>query len=147
MKKRLAPYQHWDLNELKDTLELHVNRLSCGSHTKRLWIKLIDDAFRSERWDVLKQYNGCTMLQDHLHPDPACFIHDFMWITGHGGAVSDRIFYNCMISEGMNGGKSWRRWLGVRIGWLCYFQWKYMKNRTLVPISKNMIEFDNHFKK
>jgi len=146
MKKRLMPYQHWNRNELRDTLENHVERFCVSERFKSHWTKLIGDAFRSEHWNVLDDYNGCTMLQDHLHPDPACFVHDFMWITGHGGVVSDRIFYHCMISEGMPPKKAWRRWFGVRVGWYCFFMWKYLSKRDLKPITKTMADFDKYLK-
>ena len=146
MANRMRPYQHWDLIELGDTLTQHVERLSCADEMKRIWIDLINEAIKSKDWNVLQDYNGCTMFQDHLHPDPACFIHDYSWITGRGGAVSDRVFYHMMLAEGMTKSMARFRWFAVRCGWVFYFYWKYIKQRKLKPVSKNMARMDQFLK-
>lgn len=144
---RMKPYQMWNKLEMRDMLETHVDRLDLPDAFKMHWIRLIYDAFRSGQWNVLHDYNGCSLVQDLLHPDPACFVHDFMMITGHGGTVCDRIFYHCMIATGMAPSKAWRRWFAVRVGWFCFYMWKYMVKRRLKPITKTMADFDKYLKK
>lgn len=113
---------------------------------KTLWIHVIMEAFDSERWDVIKDYNGCTAVQDMFHPCPACFVHDYSWISGMGGRVADRVFYGLMIAEGMPAGKSYRRWFYVRVGWFTFFRWKYVFKRNWRQPSEALKELDNHLK-
>lgn len=141
---RLKPYRNWTKNELKDVLLKHVNRMELSSLLRILWIDLILEAFESNYWNVIQDYNGCTIVQDWLHPDPACFCHDYMWISGHGGKLSDEIFKALMIAEGMPKGKLTRRKFAVRMGWIFGFKWKYKAKRTQKEPTKAMINLHNY---
>jgi len=146
-KHRLRPYRNWDKEELKDMLIKHLYILSVDPRLERLWINLIIESFKSDKWSPINDYNGCTMVQDELHPSLACFPHDYMWISGHGGRVADRIFYNLMIHQGMKKSKAYRRWIGVRFGWFFYFKWKYVLLRKLNEPTDAMKELDSYFRK
>lgn len=124
-KKKAVPYRNWTERELKDTIIIHLNRIDTNPLFKRMWKDLVNEAFESKDWKVISDYNGCTMLQDFFHPCPACFVHDYMWVTGHGGRMSDRIFKACMKAEGMSNYSSNVRWFGVRLGWIFGYYWKY----------------------
>lgn len=137
---RLKPYSNWTENELKHTLLNHVHKMDVPVVFKMLWKNLINEAFNSKYWDVIEEYNGCTLVQDYFHPCPACFCHDYMWISGHGGKDSDKIFKALMIAEGMPKGKINRRWFGVRVGWIFGFYWKYKIKGTLKKPTKAMID-------
>lgn len=144
-KDRLKPYTSWTVEELEDKLIKDVYSIdSIGIRFKRLWIDLIKEGFQDDNWNVLNDYNGCTIVQDFKHPDPACFCHDYMWITGHGGAKSDRIFKALMKAEGMPKAKINRRWFGVRVGWIFGFYWKYKIKGTLKKPTKAMINILNY---
>lgn len=145
--KRLKPYSNWTRTELAKTLITHINRLEIDKELKVLWIDLVNEAFDSKDWNVLEDYNGCTVVQDFFHPCPACFVHDYMGITGRGGRVSDRIFYHLMIAEGMPNGKSKRRWFAVRVAWYGYFLWKHIVRRSLKPTTRAMIALDKYLTK
>lgn len=150
MKNRLKPYELWDIKDFKKVILSNLYKIyenKPRDKFKTLWYNLIIEALDSKQWDVLKQYNGCTIVQDWIHPCPACFCHDYMWITGRGGIMSDGIFKALMKAEGMPKGKINRRWLGVRLGWLFGYYWKYKIKGTLKKPSKSMIELNNYLKK
>lgn len=139
-KNRLRPYKNWDKEELRLTLRNHVDRLQLDAVLTAAWHNVIEEAFISPYWDVIEDYNGCTIVQDYFHPCPACFVHDYMWIAGYGGVLSDKIFYNLMLAEGMPKGKSMFRWFGVRVGWIFYFYWRNIKKRKLKVPTNLMYE-------
>ena len=145
-KKKLTPYTNWTKKELQYSLKVHVSRLDINHELKDLWKDLIDEAFQSEFWNVIYDFNGCTLVQDMFHPCPACFVHDYMWISGHGGYISDRIFFNLMISEGMSKSKATRRWFAVRVGWYFSFMWKYILQKKYMNPTEKMIKIDQYFK-
>jgi hypothetical protein len=109
---------------------------------KTLWKGIIIESFESDRWDVIADYNGCTAVQDMFHPCPACFVHDYSWISGMGGRVADRVFYGLMLAEGMKKSKARFRWFAVRVGWFSYFRWKYVFRRNWRQPSDLLIELD-----
>ena len=118
---------------------MHVKRLGIKPGLRYNWIKLIEEAFKAD-WNPIRDYNGCSVVQDQFHPCPACFCHDYMWITSRGGKMSDEIFYHLMIAEGMDKKKAKRRYLGVRLAWCFYYRWKYsLKNPT-----KAMLRLNNY---
>lgn len=136
------PYQYWTKDELKKKLIDHINKINPPKTFKNHWITLVHDACNSYEWDVISQYNGCTIVQDLIHPCPACFCHDFMWISGHGGKVSDYIFKELMLAEGMKKCKAKRRFIGVRVGWFFWFKWKRKQQKP----TKNMMQFYKYLK-
>ncbi len=72
-----------------------------------------------------------------------------MWITGHGGYVSDNIFYHMMKAEGMKRQKAWRRWFAVRVGWYAFYMWKYIFARKFMnptPAMSDLYEYFNEKK-
>lgn len=143
---RLRPYINWTNAELKEHLVLQVLRLDVEDELTKLWLTVINEAFDTDLWSPIEDYNGCTMLQDHRHPDPACFVHDYMWICGYGGIKADRIFKALMVSEGMSKGSSRFRWFAVRTGWIFYYYWKYTSQRELKPLTNSMNKLHNYIK-
>ena len=86
---------------------------------------LIRKGMTDVRWNPMKDFNGCSVVQDLFHPCISCFIHDYLWITGQGGKDADYIFYKLMILEGTPKAMAWRRWFAVRVAWLFWFKWYY----------------------
>lgn len=141
-----TPYKNWSDKELRHTLIDHIHRLKLESKLTELWIDIVNEAHLSDQWNMIEDYNGCSIVQDMFHPCPACFVHDYMWISGRGGKVSDRIFYHLMIAEGMRKSKAWRRWLAVRVGWIFFYQWKYIIKRKWMNPTKAMLNLNKYFK-
>lgn len=147
MKKKLVPYQNWTDKELRYALKVHVSRLDLTGILTNLLVDIIDEAFESKYWVPVRDFNGCSVVQDTFHPSPACFVHDYMWNTGHGGKISDRIFLHLMIAQGVTKSKAKRRWFAVRFGWYTYFMWKYIFNKKFMNPTIAMTNLNNHFKK
>lgn len=143
---RVTPYKLWTNQELKDKLINDVNDLLISGQLKVLWVNLIEESFEEGTfWDPVVDYNGCTVVQDMYHPCPACYVHDYMWINGMGGKMSDNLFYNLMLSEGMKKAKAMRRLIAVRIMWHAYFMWKYILIRRWKQPSQNMMALYQYF--
>ena len=140
----MRPYELWEAEELRELSIDHVKRLKVANHLERLWVALINEAFESKYWNPIKDYNGCTIVQDTKHPSMACLCHDYMWISGHGGFVADRIFYELMIAQGVGKGRAVRRWLMVRLGWYLFYMWKYILKRKFMKPTKAMIDIDTY---
>jgi hypothetical protein len=145
-KSRLKPYELLEHTQLRDTAIEHIKRLNKNAVLEGLWIDLINEAFSSEYWTPIEDYNGCTIVQDTKHPSLACLPHDYMWISGHGGRTSDRIFYNLMIEQGVSKGRSTRRWFSVRTGWYAFYMWKYIFIKKFMPPTDAMLALDEYFK-
>lgn len=75
-------------------------------------------------WDILKDFNGCNMIQDKFHPYLPCVFHDYYAHIGQGGYKNDVRFRKLLIDFGTKKGRAWRMFLGVRLGWLFYYKWK-----------------------
>jgi len=143
---RKQPYQYWTNQELRDRLILTVKRMNLDVNLKILFLELIEEACDSKEWNPVKDFNGCTMVQDFYHPSPFCFVHDYMGITGRGGVVSDALFYYLMREKGVSNFNAYTRWLGVRVGWYSFFLWKHIIKRTYKKPSDNMVNLYNYFK-
>lgn len=126
-----TPYIHWTKSDFAAHLKKLANTFNLGLPIKQL----IDSALLDERWDPIKEYDGCTLVQDMYHPCLSCFIHDYLWNTGQGGKEADRLFFWLMYKEGLNENKVKRRYLAVRIYWLFWAKWAHIAKRNLNPYS------------
>lgn len=103
-------------------------------------IAIIEDALTSDEWNFLTDYDGCTAVSE-FHYDKYvfdCFVHDYFWITGRGGKLSDKIFYDLMLKRGLGKYVSMKRYIGVRLSWKLFYKWKHLKNGNVRPLTYNM---------
>lgn len=140
---RYQPYKFWTKSELGEHLYRVASRLDMGIEVK----ELIRYAITDPRWNPMESYNGCTAVQDLLHPCVSCFLHDYLWITGQGGKDSDYLFYKIMLLEKTPKAKADRRWFAVRVAWLTYFKWKYFANRNVNEYSDSFLRVLDKFRK
>jgi hypothetical protein len=84
----------------------------------------IKEVVYDSRWNPAKDYNGCTLVQDPLHPCWPCCKHDYDWIVGVGGIKTDTEFYNNLKKSGMLSLKARVWYIGVRLGWLLWYKWR-----------------------
>lgn len=124
---RFQPYKFWSRTDLATHLKIVANRLNMGIEIK----ELISSGIRDTRWNVMKDYNGCSVVQDMYHPCVSCFLHDYLWITGQGGKHADRLFYELMLLEKTPKAMAKRRWFAVRVSWLFFYKWKYFAQRNV----------------
>lgn len=116
---KYTPYAYWSRGELYE--KLLPQALDTGVKTR-----ILKEACYDDRWIPSRDFNGCSVIQDPLHPYLPCFIHDYRWVTGQGGNLSDIEFRNNLIKAGLSKVKAWRFYFAVRLGWLFYFKWKYL---------------------
>lgn len=118
------PYRYWSRNDLFWHLRTQaVDYHNCNADD----LYTIKAAVYDERWNPSKDFNGCNFVQDDLHPFLPCFLHDWRWITRQDIKASDKEFYNNLIRYGYPKWKAKLYYYGVRIGYLCYYQFKHKK--------------------
>lgn len=122
-----TPYIKWTRSDFNRHLKNLATEFKLGKEIKTL----VEVALLDERWEPLKQYDGCTLVQDMYHPCLSCFLHDYLLITGQGGKDADSVFKFLMEAEGFTSGKIKRRWLAVRLYWLVYAKWKHLSKRNV----------------
>ena len=115
------PYKFWNRNQLFQHLKTQLDYYSFMDDDN---YTLLKDACYDERWIPMLDFNGCNIVQDDLHPFFPCFIHDWRWITNQDAKEADyELYYNlkkCSVPEF----RARIYYLGVRIGWYCYYKWK-----------------------
>lgn len=126
-----TPYINWNKSDFAAHLKNLANKFDLGSPVKQL----IEVALLDERWDPIREYDGCTLVQDMYHPCLSCFIHDYLWNTGQGGKDADYLFLWLMSKEGLNENKAKRRYFAVRFYWLIWSKWAHLARRNLNPYS------------
>jgi len=125
---KYAPYINWTRSDFNRHLKGVANDLNLGKEIKALIeLALLDD----KTWDPVKDYDGCTLVQDMYHPCLSCFIHDYLWSAGQGGKNADSLFLWLMKKEGLNHAKAHRRYVAVRIYWVCWSKWKHLGKRNV----------------
>lgn len=140
---RYQPYKFWFKGDLGQHLKFVASRLDMGTEVK----ELIRIAIGDPRWDPLRDYNGCTLVEDLYHPCVSCFLHDYLWLTGQGGKDADYLFYKVMLLEKTPKAKANRRWFAVRAAWLIYFKWKYFSQRNVNEYSDEFLRVLDKFRK
>lgn len=132
--KNYQPYKYWTRTMFRDHFTRQLNAMK---NPQWVW-ELLIEALESEEWNPSEDFDGCSIVQDRLHPCLACFVHDFHWRTGRGGAVSDKIFYDIMLLDGTPKGQAKRRKIAVRIGWVFWHSWKHYFNRNVNDLTYYM---------
>jgi hypothetical protein len=87
----------------------------------------IKSAAFDERWNPIKQYDGCTFVQDDLHPFPPCFLHDWRWATRQDVKLADLEFEENLKKFGYPLWKAKLYYIAVRIAYICYYQFKHKR--------------------
>ena len=115
------PYKNYNRGQLYDLIEMQCNAAGMEHYLPRCMQACYD-----KRWLPQVDFNGCSVVQDELHPYPPCFLHDYAYVVHGGGPDADKQFYVDLIDWGMKPSKAMRWYIGVRIGWLFYFKWRKM---------------------
>ncbi len=110
------PYKYWTKIQLFDHL-----RVQCFVYGYN--VELLEEAIESNAWNPVKDYNGCNVVQDDLHPFYPCFIHDWRWITFDYEKTWDIEFKRNLLKFGYSVLKSEVYYIMVRCGWLFYYKW------------------------
>ncbi len=134
MKK---PYRFWTRIDFNKHLHAQVKHYKLGEDV----LSMVNDALDDDSWNPSEQFDGCTLVQDFIHPSLPCFLHDHHWITGMGGWKSNIIFYRLMLATGVKKSEARRRLIGVTIGWYLSYKWKHDKKRNVNPLTKSMVSY------
>ena len=115
-----TPYIFWNRNQLFNHLKAQLEYYSLLDADM---YSLLKNAVFDERWNPSEQFNGCNLVQDDLHPFFPCFIHDWRWITNQDAKEADYEFYYHLKKFKVNEVRARLYYIGVRLGYLCYYKW------------------------
>ena len=111
------PYKYWSRDLLYEFLLKQC--LDFGINTFE-----VNQICYSDKWNPIEDFNGCTLVQDELHPFLPCFIHDYRWIIGEGGLDSNLEFKINLEKAGFTKSKATLYFIGVTVGWILWYKWK-----------------------
>ena len=120
----MTPYRDWTRNEIfwklkKQVVDYHANN-DYMDYT-------IKNACFDERWNPMEEYNGCTLVQDDIHPFLPCFIHDWRWVTRQDVPASNIEFKENLLAFGYSKFKAQLYYIAVTLGYYLYFKYKHKK--------------------
>lgn len=127
VNKVKTPFSDWNRTTFQERLVLQA--IEFGG--ERWMIDLFNRACTDSRWTPSIEFDGCTTIQDLRQPCAPCFVHDWMWKTGQGGKVADKIFFRLLIATGCNKTKARIMFVLVRIGWATVYRRKHLKDRNV----------------
>lgn len=132
----MKPYLKYTNEQLRTLVELQFKYSDAPAYVEML----IDLAFEDD-WNPVKDFDGCTMVQDFNHPDLSCFIHDWLWRTDKGGEFSNKLFYKLMRWENIKKSQAKRRYIAVSLAWKLWYKFKKRKkSRYSLSYVKNEIK-------
>ena len=114
------PYLLWNRNQLFTHLKAQANYY--GIMDDHMFV-LLKDAVYDERWEPSKDFNGCNIVQDDLHPFLPCFIHDWRWVTNQNAQEADYEFYYYLILCRVPDLRARFYYFAVRLGWFFYYRY------------------------
>jgi hypothetical protein len=114
------PYKYWT----RDQLYAHLITQCLNFSYSEYDIAEIKRMVYDPNWNPSEDFNGCNVVQDHLHPFLPCFVHDYRWVVGEGGIKSDEEFHANLIKCGVSRVRAILYFVAVRIGWLLFYKWK-----------------------
>ena len=91
------------------------------------------------QWDIFNM-DGCTLAADYWPTKwaPSCTPHDFHFITGRGGWLSNRIFTEINKCYAMPPSQVKARHFAVTAGWWLWYKWKHLKAGNVNKITPAM---------
>lgn len=119
-----TPYSHWTREELFSHCKRQCIHYGCED-----LINEVSEIIYDLNWNPIVDYDGCTLVQDKLHPYVPCLIHDYDWLVNGGGIEFDRNFVENLCKFGMERWKVAFMFMGVRMGWILWYKWKYLWKR------------------
>jgi len=137
---RLEPYKYWSKEQMESIIVENTSKMSIDPKLKALIIDLMISVIYSEDWDVSDDFNGCTFVQDTLHPSIACLFHDYVNLTGRGSARSDKLFYELKRIEGLGKFRAKFRMYVVRFAYIFFFYWKITRKLD-TPEMKRLFDY------
>ena len=116
------PYRFWTKEKLYWHLITQAGEYYANDDNMHFIIK---NAVYDTRWNPLLEFNGCTFVQDDLHPFLPCFIHDWRWVTRQDITMSNIEFKENLLKFGYSRFKAQLYYIGVTLGYYFYFKYKH----------------------
>lgn len=138
---RLEPYKYWTSEQMESIIVDSTSKMLIDPKLKVLIIDLMVSVVYSDDWDFSDEFNGCTFVQDALHPSISCLFHDYANLTGRGSLRADKLFYELMRIEGLSKFRSKLRMYIVRIAYIFFFSWTIKKKDD----TEQMIKLYDYF--
>lgn len=138
---RLEPYKYWTKEQIESVVVQNTSKMPINTELKALIIDLMVSVIYSSDWEVSTDYNGCTFVQDTIHPSISCLFHDYVNLTGRGSARADRLFYQLARIEGLGKFRAKLRMYIVRIAHIFFFSWTIKKKDD----TEQMIKLYDYF--
>ena len=116
---KYLPYIYWERKDFAD----HFRRQYTDALVNE-WSE-IEGMIYDSRWQPAFDYDGCSVIQDQLHPFLPCFIHDYRYVTqDYTRRDADNEFLCNLIMMKVAPAKALLMYLLIRaFGW--YFWKKY----------------------
>ena len=114
---RLQPYRNWSRTELYDHCLRQADQY--GFDKDEMYEVIYD-----KRWNPVCDFDGCSVVQDPIHPFYPCLKHDHDWIVYGGGIEYDMEFYLNLKKTNLVNRKARLWYIGVRTAWLFWYRWK-----------------------
>jgi hypothetical protein len=111
------PYKYWTLTDLCEMLIRQADNK--GFNPIEIGRMVFDN-----RWNPITDFDGCTLVSDHLQPFLPCFIHDYRWAVEGGGKHTDIEFRENLLKFGFPKWKANVYYIAVRIAWITYYKKK-----------------------
>lgn len=117
---RKKPYINWTRQELYEHLTRQLKGIGLFEAYKHtLYLACFDT-----RWNPMQDFDGCTFVQDDLHPFYPCFMHDYRCIVLGWSNEYDLKFRADLIKFGFPKWKANMYYLVVRMAFYTYYQFK-----------------------
>ena len=100
------------------------------------------------KWDIMAM-DGCTLVSDYWPTkwSPSCTPHDFHYITGRGGWLSDRIFTEINKCYALPPHVVTKRHIGGTVAWWAWFKWKHLFKGNVKPYTPAMLKALDYYRK
>lgn len=122
---RLKPYKNWTNQEIRGRLAKEIESLNTSEVAKSKIRVLVDMSLRDKVWNPSEDFDGCTVVQDTTHPDVACYLHDWLFISKYFD-IANELFKLIMEMQPMTKRKCKIRYWAVKIATV-YFKFTKKK--------------------
>lgn len=114
---------------------------------KAVILESFDEGLKGN-WDIWNM-DGCTLVKDYWPNkfSPSCTPHDFHYLTGRGGWLSDRLMTEINKCYALPPSVVKIRFWGVRIAWTLWFKWKHLFKRNVNLYTPAMLKALDYYKK
>ena len=96
----------------------------CKHFKQEEYIDKVLEIIADKRWSIQSDFDGCTLVQDRMHPYIPCLIHDYNWVIDKPRHGYDIQFREDLVKFGMPRWKAFIMYLGVSLGRIFYYRWK-----------------------